>query len=64
VAANPTVTAAPTRSARAKLARGSSSSPSMPMKNDRYAGSMAKPHGLTVATIPVVKASASGASIT
>ena len=34
------------------------------MKNDRYAGSMAKPHGFTVATIPVVKASASGASIT
>lgn len=33
---------------------------SSPMKYDRWAGSIAKPHGLTVATSPAVNASANG----
>ena len=60
VAAKPAVTATATTSARLMLARSSS----RPRKNERYAGSMAKPHGLTVATMPVVNASARSTSIT
>src|ERR1700730_2376450 len=36
---------------------------SVPRKNDKYAGNMTNPHGFTVATIPVVNASANLPSI-
>ena len=55
----PADTAAPTSSAVPTLARLSSSVPfatSMPRKYDRYAGSIANPHGFTVATAPAVNA--------
>ena len=61
---NPIETARLTAMARATLAEGldhitgARSIPkcSTPKKNDRYAGSIANPHGFTVASMPVVKA--------
>src|SRR4029079_7912071 len=60
----PSDTTAPTARPRPTAAAGLGSSPSLPTKNDRYAGNMAKPHGVTGAPMPGVNARASGASTT
>ena len=60
---NPSDTTRLTAMARCTLAAGAGAGPterapaaSIPRKYDRYAGSMANPHGFTVASMPVVKA--------
>src|ERR671910_3118960 len=63
---NPADTTTPTARPRATLAPRplGLSLLSSPVKYDRYAGSMAKPHGFTVATRPAANAKANGTSPT